>query len=175
MQNSDNNFTLAIYQAQEELSGHRPVFEMPIQIKLNFTNGDDTTVSVWNNLQTQNFSFNLNDEISSVEFDPDKWILQYAEYKPGLPVGIVDPENAGSINLYPNPFHNKLVVFCNQNKYGSAIQYSVYNVNGQLIESSTIKVGNQLVIKTSHYPAGLYYFHIAEKGKEGIWQKVIKY
>jgi aminopeptidase N len=174
-QTSDNNFTLAIYQAQEELYDRRPVFTMPVRIKLNFENGGDTIVNVWNDLQIQNFSFNLSDEVSSVEFDPDKWILHQAEYNPDLPVVIVDSKNDGSISIYPNPFHNKLTIYLDQNKIGSDIQYSIYSVNGQLIKESVIKDGNQTIIETSQYPAGLYYIHISENGKKGVWQKVIKY
>ncbi len=97
-----------IHQAQEELYGYRPVFEMPVQLRINYNDGTDTLITVWNDEQTQQFYFELDKEVSSVNFDPDKWILRKAELNPGLPVGISDNTLDKNIRIYPNPFTSEL-------------------------------------------------------------------
>jgi hypothetical protein len=148
---------------------------MPIQLKLKYENGNDTIVTVWNDKQTQNFSFVLNEEVSSIEFDPDKWILRQQQYNPDLPVGIVDFEVEKSINIYPNPFTDYLVIDINQMFINSTFEFTIYNISGRLIDQSYINLSSHKVIKTSDYSSGLYYIHLKETGKNGIWKKLIKY
>ncbi len=147
---------------------------MPIQLKLKYENGNDTIVTVWNDKQTQNFSFILNEEVSSIEFDPDKWILRQQQYNLDLPVGIVDFEVEKSINIYPNPFTDYLVIDINQVLFNSTFEFTIYNNSGQIIDQAYINLSNHKVIKTSDYPPGLYYIHLKEAGKNGIWKKLIK-
>ena len=97
-----------IHQAQEELYGYRPVFEMPVRLRINYSNGTDTTVSVWNDEQTQQFYFELEKEVSSINFDPDKWILRKSQLNSGLPVGTSDNFQKDNVKVYPNPFTSEL-------------------------------------------------------------------
>ena len=142
-----NNFlNLIIYQAQEELYGYRPVFEMPIRLKLNYLNGDDTIVSIWNDQQTQNFSFILNEEVSSMEFDPDKWILRQEQYNPDLPVGIVDFEVEKSINIYPNPFTDE-IFFQSEKKLPKNCSIEIIDLYGRIILTEKLQTSKWQTFK----------------------------
>ncbi len=79
-------------------------FIMPIELLFNTANGD-TTIVVFNNARTQNFSFKLNSLPNNLVFDPDNWILKDLS-------GITDKGNEDIINYkfelsqnYPNPFN----------------------------------------------------------------------
>lgn len=174
-QASNNILNLTIYQAQEEIYGYRPVFKMPIRLKLNYTNGGDTIVSVWNDEQTQNFSFVLSDEISSVEFDPDKWILRQKQFKPDLPVGIYDYQIESGISVYPNPFSEQLIIDFSDSDFNTTYELTIYNVNGQIVDKINIQSQNTISIETRSYVTGLYFIHINPQGEKSIWKKIIKY
>lgn len=50
-------------------------FKMPIEIKIGFSAGGDTTVRVLNDVNNQWFVFNFNKAVSSVQFDPNNNIV----------------------------------------------------------------------------------------------------
>ncbi|HUV30879.1 MAG TPA: M1 family aminopeptidase [Acidobacteriota bacterium] len=64
-------------QYQDEY-GHRPLFEMPVQLHLSYAAGGDTLVTVWNDRIDQAFVLDLPDQVNGVQFDPDGWILKNA-------------------------------------------------------------------------------------------------
>ena len=109
-QDNGNDLSVVIYQAQEELYGYRPVFEMPVRIIAEFSGGGDTTFMVWNDQQTQQFNFNLNEEVASVEIDPDKWILRKTLYQPNIPVNVADQKFHDQLHVFPNPTTGSITV-----------------------------------------------------------------
>ena len=50
-------------------------FTMPLQIKFNTSMGD-TTITLFNNAQTQNFEFQIAGNPQSIVFDPGNWVLK---------------------------------------------------------------------------------------------------
>ncbi|PZX13546.1 uncharacterized protein DUF5018 [Breznakibacter xylanolyticus] len=72
---ANNQAGITIEQRQHDMNGWREVFEMPIQLTFNFTDGSSVDETVYNNAQSQTFYFNFNKTIKSVSFDPDEWIL----------------------------------------------------------------------------------------------------
>jgi aminopeptidase N len=107
-QNADNDVNLLIDQQQEALFGYRPVFKMPVQVRFNFTSGNDSTVTVWNDQQSQTFWFEFDEEVESVDIDPDKWILRKTLYQPQLPVTITENISTPALVCYPNPFNDEI-------------------------------------------------------------------
>ncbi len=168
LQTSNNTLYFTIYQAQEVLNGYRPVFIMPIRIKLNFQSGGDSIVSVWNDQQTQNFSFNLNEEISSIDFDPDKWILRHEEFKPDLPVGIIDTKAGNSIKIYPNPFTDKIYIQSEFNLQKNSI-LEIFDINGQVIIAEKLQnLKWQTVRFNKECSPGNYFFQVLNDKKQVI-------
>jgi len=134
IQDDDNKLLVMIHQVQEELYGYRPVFEMPIRIRINYSDNSDTTVTVWNDEQTQQYEFELNKEISSIDIDPDKWILRKTQYNPELPVSIQSSNFNEDISIYPNPFTSELTI--NFNKISSQdIKIQILNSEGKQIQT----------------------------------------
>lgn len=133
-QTSNNELYLVIHQAQEELSGHRPVFEMPVRIQIDYSDGSDTLLILWNDEQTQNYYFNLDKEISSLSFDPDKWILRKAQFKPDFPVSIDEMALKNAIHLYPNPFSSSIQIQLNKD-FGEDLEINAFDLQGRQLKS----------------------------------------
>jgi hypothetical protein len=157
-QNGNNDLNLVIYQGQEELWGYRPVFEMPVQIKFNFSGGGDTTITVWNDEQTQEFNFQFNNTVSSVSIDPEKWILRKTEFDPDIPVGLTENTENG-IMVFPNPFQDKFIVHVPAEILLPA-NVTIYNAQGKKLFSKSIQEPGNTNIRLKSFPNGVYFYKI---------------
>jgi aminopeptidase N len=103
-------------------------FTMPVQIRFNTASGD-TTVTLFNDAQTQNFQLQIVGEPMSVVFDPGNWIL-----KNNTTVTEVDDINSPiTFSLeqnYPNPFNPSTTIEYSipENNF---VKIKVYNVLGK--------------------------------------------
>jgi aminopeptidase N len=121
--------TVAIRQIQSEF-GWRPLFEMPVQLEFKFAGGGDTLITVLNDQQSQDFTFNFNDKIESMEFDPDKWILRKerrvteVEDEPQVAVDFGLQQN------WPNPFNPATTIRYDLSR-PVHVQLTIYDVMGR--------------------------------------------
>lgn len=74
-QGSNTRVNLYIHQNQTLVSG-TPIFAMPIQIRINKSAGQPDSVVIWNAMQNQYHSFVTSGTVSSIQFDPNSWILK---------------------------------------------------------------------------------------------------
>jgi Secretion system C-terminal sorting domain/Peptidase family M1 domain len=143
-------------------------FEMPIPLRFKTSNGKDTTIVVNNTMNAQSFNFDFKSfgSISSVEFDPDLWILSK-----GNTVTIKTPtqdiDNQSIIKVYPNPVKDELSVsFKNDNS--ESVNIEIINTVGQSVfrEKRDTNAGeNTLVLPLLHIESGLYFLKISsDKG-----------
>ncbi len=104
-ENHEGEVAFLLYQVQGE-QGWRPVFEMPVEVRIEFAGGGDTLVRVWNDEAYQVFTLPVGDEVAMISVDPEKKILRKAYYHPEIPVGI-NENAAGTVEahvvFYPNP------------------------------------------------------------------------
>jgi aminopeptidase N len=105
-QDTVGGLTRVVIQQTQATQGRRAVFEMPIRLKFTYVGGGDTTVTVWDNQQNQTFLLNLGPRITSMQFDPDGWILKTAQLV-GVEKNTADelPRNIKLEQNYPNPFN----------------------------------------------------------------------
>ncbi len=103
---------------------------------------------------------------------PDNSFTTPAPESQKLIVGLTDldqlknPEN--DITVYPNPVTDRLTI---ESKDATIEMYSLYNMNGQLIQSEDLKnrAGTQYEIYFNQLPAGVYILKI--KTNEGLVSK----
>jgi hypothetical protein len=93
---------ISLKQTQEDYN-RRPLFEMPVQLKLFLQDGSDTLVTVWNDLKIQTFQLELDADITFIQFDPDGWLLDMSEYDPELIVGFHEILPAITLQVNPVP------------------------------------------------------------------------
>lgn len=128
-------------------------FRMPVDFRIVFEDGNDTVVSVINDVNNQEFGFHFNEKPVSVTFDPYQKIL----LKKGTTVYRITEFFAGAQDLSltnnPNPFH-----------FSTNISYNV-PVAGHIRISITDLTGRTLsvLVDMKHQP-GSYRFNYQNEG-----------
>ena len=73
-----------------------------------------------------------------------------------------------TFNIFPNPSGGEYFIHCNTNEI---ILVEVYNIQGRLVHSDSIKDGQSINI--SSQPVGMYFIHIENSGGSH-WVRVIR-
>jgi len=110
-------------------------YKMPIEIQL--SNGQsDTTFTVWDSLQVQDFSFSLEFEPTNLIIDPKGWLLKKVSYAPNAVEPETDKSQLTQFSLhqnYPNPFNPETTIeYVVQQS--SRVKLKIYNALGQLVK-----------------------------------------
>jgi len=168
IQNEDHSINFTIKQTQGDL-GRRPVFKMPIRIKFNYSSGGDTTITVWNNEQLQYFFLELPEAISSLDFDPEKWILRTENYTPGLPVWIESTHANSQIKIFPNPSNGKFII---DSRGLSNSIINIHDIHGKLIYTITASKDRE-ILNLTFLPEGVYFVCIELNDRTKVEKVVI--
>lgn len=105
---NQNKYELTFYLKQTQ--SHYPVYKMPIELKIQFTNSD-TTIKIWNTLREEAFNFEFEQSITNILFDPQNYIIKQASRD--LSLNVFDEKAPESFELYqnyPNPFNNQTTI-----------------------------------------------------------------
>lgn len=118
-----------LFIAKQEEQPFLPYFQMPIELKINFRDGTDTIVRVFNSFNGQNFDFEFEKEPELLTFDPNNDIL----LKEGTTIVGLDEmpraESGFSPKASPNPFSNLTLITYKLNK-PSFLTVDLYNNTG---------------------------------------------
>jgi aminopeptidase N len=161
-----NILTLHINQTQGQNSW-REIFEMPIEIKINFANGRDTLITVWNDQVSTTYNFPLTAEVNLVEIDPDEWILRDVEQVTDV---TETTENFFTFNLgtnYPNPFNPSTTIsFSIPERAGVTLR--IYDILGNEIATlvNEEREGGNYTINfdASDLTSGIYFYRLTSGG-----------
>ena len=118
------NVTITIYQA---VNSNPSFFTMPVQIRINTSLGD-TTVTLFNDAQTQTFQFDVVGDPQSIVFDPGNWILKNNTVVTEVE-DVVQPFNYSLEQNYPNPFNPSTTIEYSIPQSG-LVTLKVFNVLG---------------------------------------------
>jgi len=152
---------VSLIQTQES-AGRRPVFEMPVQVKLFLQNGNDTLITVWNDLKVQTFELELESAITFMQFDPKGWLLDVATYDPGLPVGIAENRVQAQLRVSPTLAGNYIDV--DVSGLSENAKLSIFDINGKKVFQEDHHQ-LQTRIDISGFKPGLYILKIVEAEK----------
>jgi hypothetical protein len=137
-------------------------FTMPVQFQIN-TSLRDTTVTIFNNQQSQNFEFNVLGEPTSLIFDPGNWILKTVSDV----IRLNDITTELNQN-YPNPFNSVTKIKFNNvtNNPGDlqSVLLKVYNTLGEevitLINNDMMAGTYEVEFDASSLSSGIYYYSL---------------
>ena len=155
-----NQLDLLIVQSQGD-SGHREVFEMPIDVKISFSDATDTTLTVFNDQKEQGFQFEVDKEVVWVYIDPDNWILGYKIFADQLPVNTPQyvTEN---FKVYPNP--TKDLLFIESQFFGGSLTCEIYDLSGRKRFERRLKSSKES-LDISELNDGLFFYRMIEDNK----------
>lgn len=169
---STGNLEIAIVQNQGIL-GWREVFTMPMDIKVEFIDGTDTIIEVFNDSQFQNFSFNFTDEVADIELDPNDWILKNVQYDPNIIVGIIQSKQS-LFEVYPNPNDGSFTVKLPSVSSNSESHLTIYDLTGkkhfESIVDSRYKKASEIQI--DNLKTGTYFINLTTE-TDTFYRKIV--
>ncbi|MBV6420786.1 MAG: hypothetical protein DAHOPDDO_02048 [Ignavibacteriaceae bacterium] len=136
-------------------------FTMPVQIRINTTLGD-TTVTLFNNAQTQNFQFQVIGNPGSIVFDPGNWILKNNTIITEVE-NISQPFSYGLEQNYPNPFNPSTTIEFSVPQNGF-VTIKVFNVLGKeiatLINEQVMAGKHKIDFNATGLSSGVYFYKL---------------
>ena len=116
---------LDITQAQGEI-----VYQMPIDIKIVYKNGSDTTIAIQNAQRKEQYEIVLPNDIETVLLDPEQWILRDVRF-----TGVETFTSTLTFkSIFPNPFTGQVhILLTNWNP--EQAQIDIFTVNGQKVKT----------------------------------------
>ena len=148
-------------------------FEMPIPLRIKFANGKDTTVVIDNTLyfgqKKQRIEIRLRNGltpfslITSVEFDPDLWILSKDNKVTFQPTPTQEVDNQRIINIYPNPTSGNISLDFKNDKT-EMILIDIINALGASVYKDKMQLSsgdNLLNLSLSNLASGFYTLKIS--------------
>jgi len=141
-------------------------FTMPIQLSI--SNGlSDTTVTVFNDVQSQSFEFFVKMKPTTLVFDPNNLILKDVEIATVLANEPLDDDNFG-LTVSPNPSSEDINVRFRLAK-SSSVKISIIDFSGKEIlsqQEEKLQVGNYVRnFKVSQFQAGIYILNLNVDGQ----------
>jgi aminopeptidase N len=134
-----------------------PFFTMPIDVRI-LAPGKDTTVSIFNNAQSQSFAINFPERPTSVLLDPDGWMLKLA-----YPASDFPPSNYSLEQNYPNPF-NAGTTIKYQLSHSAAVTLKIYDVLGRevatLVNAKQLPGNYEYPWSGQSFASGIYFYRL---------------
>lgn len=142
-------------------------FKTSVDFKLNWQQGD-TVVRVFQEENVKTFRLRIPYDITSLEVDPDNWILNQVASISYIPGG--EASETRDIGIFPNPFTDKLQV--SLESYQGIKIISILDISGK--EMIRVKTGGDAIqIDGSKLSQGLYFLRI-QGDNNSIIRKIIK-
>ncbi len=144
-------------------------FTMPIEVKINFSAGQDTIVRVMNNVNDQQFEWTFNQHPLSVIFDPNNDIvLKQATLAVGEEEHTLANGETGITSVEPNPFSTATSIRYFLAEPG-VVKITIHGINGKrvrtLINAVQEKGIHTVTFDAGKLSAGIYYCRLTAGNK----------
>lgn len=144
-------------------------FTMPVEIKISFASGPDTTLKVLHNTNNQMFSFTFNRQPASIVFDPNNNIVIKTATLNPIGITNINSEIPNEFRLYqnyPNPFNPitkiRFDIPVSSDKQLTNVKLVVYNILGEevaTILNQYLPPGNyEAEFDGTMFPSGIYFY-----------------
>ncbi|MBN1479682.1 hypothetical protein JXA70_05380 [candidate division KSB1 bacterium] len=160
--------------------GRRPVFEMPVQLLIQFADGSDTLCTVLNQHISQIYSLPFHQDIISIKLDPEDWIL----CQKGVNSFVKANHQPHQVQLYPNypnPFNSTTAIkfYC---PTMTLVEVTVRNLLGQHVKTllrRIVEPGEQKLLWDGRdeygemMPSGLYLISMQSRNDHKIVKAIL--
>ncbi len=148
----------------KQIQTNTPFHKMPIQVKITFTGGPDTTARVMNDVNNQEYYWTFDRQPSGVTFDPgNEIVLKTGTTTIGIPGETQVPFEYALYQNYPNPF-NPVTKISFDIPEKSEVTLKIYNVLGELVASpiNDVRTAGKYSIEFDgkNLSSGVYYYEL---------------
>jgi len=145
-----------------------PVFTMPMEYKLFFYSGGDTTVKLEQTDNVNTFILPIAEEVGLIQVDPGNWVMNKVG---SITVGVGEDQNSSVFTFGPNPASESLNIYM-ENHSGGDYTINVYNLAGVVVKTLS---SDQLQVKLdiNDLSAGSYFLRVSD-GSHSFSRKFIK-
>jgi aminopeptidase N len=168
---SDWKVTLNVKQTQTNSIFHR----MPVEIKISFDSGPDTTLKVMNDINNQSYTWQFNRKPLNLLFDPDNQIVLKQASTNGIGKYAGFPSEFSLYQNYPNPFNPTTTI-----KYDvpsrTLVTIKIYDALGREVAVPVNEIKSpgryQFEFTDSSLASGVYFYEMTA-GKYNEKKKMI--
>ncbi len=151
------NDSIFIETEQTTTAAVTPLFTIPLEYRLYFSDGDNLTVKLPQNELFANHKFYENRQVDSIVVDPDLWVICNTSVQNIS--GINVPET--DLSVSPNPSNGTFILETSQS---IKADYMIFNASGERILNGTFE-GNKIAIDLQNQPSGVYMLKLKNKNK----------
>ena len=151
-QNDDKSLLLRINQTQSHSSVS--FFEMPVEIKIQGTNGESETIKFDVNTNNFNTTKSIAFDVSTLEFDPNKWLISkdnIVEFNPNLALDNFENDEWSAY------FNENILVINSPISKSELAEVKLYDSVGKVCLSKSINISESYEIDTHDLTKGVYY------------------
>jgi hypothetical protein len=105
-------------------------------------------------------------------FSSGNTVVTQGFHQPVISVTALNNESISDISLYPNPSSDFIILDVKKDN-GKEIFYSIYDMNGKLLESKIVQA-DQTEISLSNYAPASYIFKVSDRNKDIQSFKIVK-
>jgi aminopeptidase N len=153
----ENTMNMTVTQS---VSSSTPLFKMTMDYKLNFDDGTDTVVRLYQNTNIQSFAIEAPKQVVSMSVDPDNWTFERVN---AITVIIEETNNPNYFSFGPNPVNDFINIYLlNPDSHQRKVQIS--DLSGRLLTEQTFTEANHQV-DVSWLNSGAYLIHISDENQ----------
>ncbi|HEY9114541.1 MAG TPA: M1 family aminopeptidase [Bacteroidales bacterium] len=145
----ENSFYLT--STQTTSTSVTPLFQMLMDYQLNFSDGTDTIVHLYQTDNLNQFEVYTGKTVVSIEVDPNNWTMEYVQ---SITVVVEEKDSPVYFSVGPNPAKDYLNVYL-LNPSSKEKQIDILDISGKVIRQTTT-FENKMTLNTSLLPAGVY-------------------
>jgi len=144
------------------------LFKMLMPYRLNFDDGSDTTILLYQTDNYDFFSVPVSKTIDSISVDPENWNLYELI---DISIGIEESESPAYFTFGPNPVQDQIRIFL-PNEDGNKYQVIVSDLAGREVFRQK-RVGNEILLNLENIMKGIYLISI-QNGQSISSKKFVK-